>query len=503
MRLPGHVACPAALLVCILPASLAWGMDAGEVASAVAEGVAFALWPIIFVIVAALILYRYSLLTGGMETIKRMLTGASEDRRVLTLVLAWGFGGFLEGIAGFGTPGVIPGSVMIALGFPPLFAMTACLVANSAPTAFATLGVPTLTLSDVTGLGVMDVGGAAALQLMAPCVAVPFFLVIAAGGSPKAIKGVFLITLASGLSFALPILALMRFVGPELPTLIGSVCAISATIAANRLFYRDTEHNRKYRLRQEGGARLEPAPPASLPAGGTRPAEAFQAWLPFLMVLAVVVATSSLAPAVHAPLAALKSSVLIYSGEGGRPLTFSWLLTPGAMVLLSTLIACLIQRRRLSELAGIAAAALRQSKNPCITIVSIVAMAKVMNYSGMTADIATALIAVFGKAYPLAAPFVGAVGTFITGSDTTSCILFGNLQLGAAGTIGADPVWVTAANLSGATAGKMISPQSIAVAVAAGGMRGRDGELLRGALGYCAAYLAIVCAVTFAFCRFP
>jgi lactate permease len=168
------------------------------------------------------------------------------------------------------------------------------------------------------------------------------------------------------------------------------------------------------------------------------------------------------------------------------------------LISLSTVLVCFIQKRKPSDLMRIVKESLRQSVNPTITVLSIVATAKVMNYSGMTDSMALLLIAAFGGAYPLVAPVIGALGTFITGSDTTCCILFGKLQLGAAEAIGADPFRVAAANLSGATAGKMISPQSVAIAVATAGLAGKDGEILRGSLKYCVIYLARICALVYA-----
>jgi lactate permease len=500
LRLPGHIACPAALLISVLSALLFRGLSVAEAGSAVLEGVLFGLWPIVFVIVAALILYRYSLFTGGMEIIKKLLTGASADSRVLVLILAWGLGGFLEGIAGFGTPVIIPGGILISLGFSPLFSVVVCLVANSAPTAYATVGVPLLTLAGVTGLDPGRLSLAVAAQLFLLCLIVPFFLVIAAGKSLKAVKGVFGITLVSGLSFALPLLLLSKYAGPELPTLVGSVCAMIATAAANKALYRNNAHNRRYRI--DGGRDLPAAsgPPDAAGPDGAPPLlrETFQACLPFLVVLLTVICTSSLIPVIHDPLSLLQSTVRVYVGEGAGTLGFSWLLTPGMLILLSTVLTCALQRRKLSDLLRIILTSAKQSLNPAITILAVVATAKVMNYSGMTDSIALALIAVFGGAYPLAAPVIGALGTFITGSDTACCILFGKLQLGAAEAIGADPFHIVAANLSGATAGKMISPQSVAIAVTTAGLAGRDGEILRGSLRYCAIYLAILCALVYA-----
>jgi lactate permease len=494
LRVPGPIACLSALAVSVLSAIGAWKMTLLETGSAVLEGVLFALWPIVLVIFSALILYKYSVYTGGMAVIKKILAGVSFDRRVLVLIIAWGFGGFLEGVAGFGTPVIIPGGILIALGFSPLFSVIACLIANSAPTAFATIGIPLRTLADITAMDEKTLGFVTALQLAPLCMIVPFLLVAATGRSPRAIKGVFWTTFFSGAFFLLPILLLSKFAGPELPTLIGSVCSVAATVASNKIFYKNTERDRAFRIQS--------AEESSDKAPGTETAavslsEAVHACLPFGVVFLTVFITSDLIPPIHNPLSTLRTAARIYSGQGGAELTFSWVLTPGILILIAVLISCLIQKQSFAALAAIIKNAAVQSKNLTITVMSIVAMAKVMNYSGMTNDIALVLISVFGAAYPLIAPVIGAMGTFITGSDTTCCILFGQLQLKAAVAIGADPFWIVASNLSGATAGKMISPQSIAVAVATADLAGKDGEIFRGTLKYCAMYLLILCLYVF------
>jgi lactate permease len=284
--------------------------------------------------------------------------------------------------------------------------------------------------------------------------------------------------------------------------LTGSICAIFGTIAANKLLYKDTPHNRRYQMnRDEPKPNTERLPSAAASKASAVPPKTsmglFQACLPFLIILILVVATSNLFPAIHAPLSDLKTTIGVYAGAGAKTLTFSWLLTPGVLILLSTGLACFVQKQRLSALLAIAGSSVSQSRNPIITILSVVAMAKVMNYSGMTDSIALTLIAVLGEFYPFMAPVIGAMGTFITGSDTTCCILFGELQLKAANAVGADSFWIVAANLSGATAGKMISPQSVAIAIATAGMAGRDGEILRDILKYFLIYLLTVCLITF------
>ena len=482
-RLPGHVACPGGLILAAVLALFLLEKAPAEVATSALEGAIFALWPILLVVVSAMILYKYSVDTGGMETIKKLLTGISRDKRVLVLILAWGFGGFLEGIAGFGVPVLIPGSILAALGFNPLLAVVVCLVANSAPTPFAAIGIPVSALSGVTGLDPGVLGFNVALQLFIPCLILPFFLVMLVGGGIRAVRGVGLITLISGLSFAVPLLLVSRFIGPELPTLLGSVCAIVCVTLASKRFYRDDAHNKRFQI-------------DTVLTGGTVPVSIFQACLPFGLVLVIVTATSLIKP-VHDALAGIGFDTVVFAGEGGHTLSFALLLTPGVLILISLIIACLLQKRRFSELLRIAGATVFESRKTAVTIVTIIAMAKVMDYSGMTDAIALMLITVFAAFYPLVAPVIGMIGTFITGSDTTCAILFGSLQAGAARAIGADPAWIASSNLSAAAAGKMISPQSVAIGLRIGGLEGREGEIIRQTLRYALICTGIICFITF------
>jgi len=485
-RLPGHAACPGGLILAALLALFALGKAPAEVATAAFEGAIFALWPILLVIVSAMILYKYSVDTGGMETIKTLLTGISRDKRVLVLILAWGFGGFLEGIAGFGVPVLIPGSILVSLGFSPMLAVVACLVANSVPTPFAAIGTPVAALSGVTGLDAGVLGFNIAAQLYIPCIILPFFLVMLVGGGIRALKGVGRITIIAGLSFALPILLISKFVGPELPTLIGSVCTIVFVSAASKRFYSDDEHNRRYQIETTLIGRSE----------GKAPVSIFQACLPFALVLLLVTVTSLVGP-VHEAMARISFSAVVFAGEGGHALNFALLLTPGVLILISLLIASFMQGVRFSKLLRIAGDTIKESQKMAVTIVTIVAMAKIMDYSGMTDAIALVLIAVFASFYPLIAPVIGMLGTFITGSDTTCAILFGSLQAGAARAIGADPAWIASANLSAAAAGKMISPQSVAIGLRIGGLDGREGDIIRQTLKYALVCTAIICLITY------
>jgi lactate permease len=426
-----------------------------------------AIWPIFLVIIAAVFTYNLVTYTGGMETIKKMMSSVSTDQRILVLILAWGFGGFLEAIAGFGTAVAIPASILAALGFNPVFAAIICLIANTTPTAFGAIGLPVSTLASVTGLNVNDLSFTIAIQLFLMIVIIPFILVMITGKSLKALKGVFMITLMAGLSFGLPQIFVAKYLGAELPAIVGSVICMGVVVLMAKIFYKDTAAPNIEKIETK---------------------TAVMAWLPFILVFIIIILCSSLFPMINTPLKELSTTVQIYTGQHGKP---------GALIIIATYLGGLIQGVKFAEITGILKNTIKQMGKSAITIVAIVALAKVMGYSGMIGAIASVLVLITGDFYPLIAPLIGALGTFVTGSDTSANVLFGGLQVEAANAIGMSPYWLAAANTAGATAGKMISPQSIAVATAATGIIGSEGKILQATMKVCAIYVLIIGLVVF------
>lgn len=476
LKIPGQKACPIALAMTIVLAIVVWQMPVVDSLTAALEGAAMAIWPIFLVIIAAVFTYNLVTHTGGMETIKKMMSSVSTDQRILVLILAWGFGGFLEAIAGFGTAVAIPASILAALGFNPVFAAIICLIANTTPTAFGAIGLPVSTLASVTGLNVNDLSFTIAIQLFVMIVIIPFILVSITGKSVKAIKGVFLITLMAGLSFGLPQIFVAKVLGAELPAIVGSVICMAVVITMAKVFYKDT-----------AAKEVEKIPLKT----------AVMAWLPFILVFAIIILCSSLFPAINGLLKQVSTTVQIYTGPHGKPMTFYWLATPGTLIIIATYLGGLIQGVKFGAISTILGKTVKQMFKSAITIMSIVALAKVMGYSGMIGVIAQILVLVTGDFYPLIAPLIGALGTFVTGSDTSANVLFGGLQVEAAGAIGMSPYWLAAANTAGATAGKMISPQSIAVATAATGIIGSEGKILQATMKVCAVYVIIIGLVVY------
>lgn len=489
-RLPAHWAGLATAALAAVLAVFAWRQPAALVASAAAEGAAIALWPIMLVVVAAIFSYNVAQRTGALEQIKTMLTRISPDRRLQVLILAWGFGGFLEAVAGYGTAVAIPAGILAALGFEPLFAAVVCLVANTVPTAFGSLGIPVSTLAQITGLDPGVLSLTVAWQL-APFIAlVPFALVMMTGRLREdgtvargfgAVRGVGGIALAAGLAFALPQLAAAAWLGPELPALAGSLCSLAVTVWL-------------------AGRKRAKAAGRDAPAAGpaVAPAAAFKAWLPYLLILAFVLATSPLLPGVHRWLEGASSRIAIYAGPDAAPTLFKWVLTPGVLILAAALLGGWAQGLRPRQAGAAMLATLDKLKGSALTVVAILAMAKIMDHSGMVSTLAGFLARAAGPVYPLLAGMMGTLGTFVTGSDTSSNILFGKLQVGVAQQTGASAYWLAAANTVGATAGKMVSPQSIAVATAATGLVGREGAILGKTALFCIGYVAVLGALVWA-----
>lgn len=467
----------AALILTLFLALLFWKMPLSHAASAILEGMALGLWPIGLVVVSAIFMYNLSVKSGGMEIIKQMLSGISSDRRIQVLVLAWGFGGFLEAISGYGTSVAIPASILIVLGFNPLTAAVVCLVANTVPTAFGAVGIAVTTLAGLTGLDAGNLSFKIALQLAPLIVIVPFVLVAVTSKGLKGLRGVWLITLSSGLSFVIPQLLAARFLGEQMPTLLGSLCSLLVTIGLNAVLNKKEPHRPK-RTR------------VPLPA-------ALKAWMPYLLILLMILLTSPLFTSLHQAVASVKSALYVYQGPHARPVVFQWLSFPGTLIFLSALISAAVSRISLKTVLSVLGATLRQMAFSLVTILSIVSLAKLMTYSGMINDLANMLVAATGSLFPLISPFIGMLGTFMTGSDTSSNILFGTLQQKAANAIGADPVWLASANTAGATAGKMISPQSIVVATSAAGIKNMEGKIFRKTLLFSLVYAPLISLIVF------
>ncbi|MDU7145742.1 MAG: L-lactate permease [Veillonella sp.] len=337
LKLPAWQATSVAAIGSFIIAITAFQSDPFIMVTGALEGAALAIWPILLVITAAIFVYNLVVHTKAMETIKTMLSSVTSDTRVLALLLAWGFGAFMEGMAGFGTAVAIPAAMMVAVGFDPLKSIIACLVANSVPTTFGSIGIPTTTLASLTSLDPSHLGTFISVQLFLLNLIAPFFVVMIIGGGIKALKGVFLVTLLSGLALAVPETVINAKMGPELSVISASIVIMAVIIACAKIM---PPNDPQYAVKQTGEV-----PKVS-------GSEGLVAAMPFILIFVLLLLTSKLFPAINGPLASIKTSVPIYQGAGAKPYTFVWIATPGIMIFIAGIVGGFIQKAKAGEIFG-------------------------------------------------------------------------------------------------------------------------------------------------------
>ena len=484
LKMAGHRACVAALIMTMALAIGYWKLSTLCTATAALEGALNALWPICLVIVAALFTYNLTLKTGAMELIKKMLASVSRDKRVLALIIGWGFGNFMEGMAGFGTAVAIPASMLAGIGLDPMRAVLGCLVVNSTPTAFGSVGVPTVTLASVTGLDAVPLAGDVAVIQCILTFLSPFLMVCICGKGIKALKGMIPITIVAALSFTVPWFITAQILGPELPDIIGSICSMGCLIIAAKVFNKEPDEEYAIQVSGDKDMKEKTTEKMTVSAG-------VKAWSSFILIFVLLTSTSTLCPPIHNAIAGIKSTVTVYAGEGGNALSFSWINTPGVMIFIAAVIGGLIQGAVPKDMLEVFTETLKKYWKTILTICAVMATAKIMSYSGMISDIAKFLVAAAGPFYPFIAPLIGALGAFVTGSGTSTCVLFGGLQSETALALGLDAGWMAAANVMGAGIGKMVCPQGIAIGAGAIGAVGSESKILSAVFKYFLVYVVL------------
>jgi lactate permease len=472
VRRPAWVAALCGLGAAWLVASLVYGMPAGTLVSAIAYGGAFGLFPISWVVFWAIVLYRMTVDTGNFEILKDSIGGLTNDRRLQALLIAFAFGAFIEGAAGFGAPVAVAAGMLAGLGFPPFYAAGICLLANTAPVAFGGIGVPIITLAGITGLPLGDLSAWVGRICAPVSVFVPAYLILVMGGF-RAMKGVIPAVATCGISFAVTQFLVSNYVGPQLTDIASSLAAMGALLLLLRVWKpKDT-----FALPGDRGANLPRhwAPRAVL-----------RAWLPYFLLVVFVVlwgqdwirkpldaATWKIDwPGLHNAIERVPP-VVAKASPYAATFTLNTLSTAGTACLFAVLASALLLRIRPAQLGKVIATSCRQLAFSVLTIASVLALAFLMNYCGATTTLGLAFAAT-GQLFPFFSGLLGWLGVFLTGSDTSSNALFGGLQVVTAGRLGLDPVLMAAANSSGGVMGKMISLQNIAVAVAATGMATSD-----------------------------
>lgn len=461
-----------ALIATAVIALFGFHMEAQDLGVSFLYGSLKAISPILLIIVMALFSYNVLLKTQKIEIIKDQFSAISTDKGIQVLLLTWGFGGLLEGMAGFGTAVAIPAAILISLGFKPIFSSLVSLIANSVATGFGAIGIPVITLAEYAKVeDVQTLSAHVVLQLGLLMFIIPFILLFLTDSSMKKLpRNIFLSLLVGAVSLGGQ-WAAAQFIGPTTPAIIGSLLSIIVIVIYARL----TEKHADIPKEKQHSV-----------------GELFNAWSVYLLILLFVILTSALVAPVKNFLASISTTVWNFHVHGEvLPYKTAWLTHPGLVLFLGAFLGGLIQGAKAGELLSLLGKTFVQLTKTFVTVISLVALSTIMDKAGMITEIGVALAAATGAFYPLFAPFIGALGTFITGSDTSSNILFGGLQSQVATEIGANKSWLAAANTAGATGGKIISPQSIAIATSASNQQGEEGNILKSAIPYALGYVII------------
>ena len=485
-----------ALVVQILVALLVFHMPVSAAAGAGLLGLLTALWPIASIIVMAVWLYRLSVRSGRFDVIRSSIAAVSADQRVQVLLIAFAFGAFLEGVAGFGVPIAICAALLVQLGFPPVRAAVLCLVANVAAGAYGAIGVPVLVGAQVTGMETQELSRALVLLLQPLTFLVPFLLVWMVDGV-RGLREAWLPALVSSVVFCAVQGGLLWFMGPELADLAAGLLAMVALFAVCHVW---------------SPKRVSRAPEVPETAEGKHPlGEVVRAWSPFyilsiLMLIWSVPAVKTLfstgalsATTFQVPMPGLTGQVIAASGAVVEATwSFSILGATGTAILIAVILSFLSTPQVDAKALFEELRTTLTSLGPAIALIAVIlVLANLANYSGGSTAMGQALAAV-GPIFPLIAPIIGWIGVFLTGSVTNNNTLFGPLQFATAQGIGADPAALVGANTASGTTAKVVSPQSIAIAAGAVGLSGREAEILRGSIGYSLGMLGFMCLWSFA-----
>ena len=491
-RVRAHQAALAGLAAALLVATLGIGMPARLAGRAALFGAAYGLFPIGWILVNVLALYRLTVERGHFAVVQGSLAGVTTDRRLQLVLVAFGFGAFFEGAAGFGTPVAVTVALLIGLGFPALDASVYSLIANTAPVAFGALGTPLIALQGVTGLDLRALSAMVGHQLPIFSVIVPIWLVAAFDGW-RGVRETWPALLVAGLGFAIPQHLVAVYHGPWLVDVVASVCSM----AALTLFLR--------RWRPAGAPPPRPSR-VPAPADDTAGRAALRrAWAPWAILTVVVFVWGT--PQMKTFLNGLSAPVLPIAGlheavvrvapvvpvptPEGAVYTLNWLSATGSGILVATLLGALVMGCGLGDVSRAYLRTLRDLRFALLTIAAMLAVGYVTRYSG-TDTILGLAFARTGAWYPFVGTLLGWLGVALTGSDTSSNVLFGGLQVVTARQVGVDPTLMAAANSSGGVMGKMIDAQSIVVAGAATGQAGQEGTILRRVLWHSIALASLV-----------
>ena len=496
-RSPGHWAALFGTGSAVLLAILLWGMPISLAVNATLMGAAFGLFPIVWIVITAIWVYNMSVESGEFDIIRNSLACITDDRRLQALFIAFAFGSFIEGTAGFGTPVAITAAMLVGLGFNPMYAAGICLIANTAPVAFGAIGIPIVVAAKVTDIDMMLISKIVGRQLPFLSIIVPIWLSVTMCGFKRSLE-VMPALIVAGVCFAVTQFAVSNYVGPYLPDILSAI----VTIIGLGLFLRVWKPSKVFHFPDE-----KPSGPVTC---SYTPGEVVRSWTPYIILAVMVffwgldsvkallapIGVSFPWPGLH-NLVAKTAPIVAKDTPYAATYAFNFGSAAGTAILISGILsAFIIPNYGVGRAFACFIKTVKQLRFPILTIAMILGLASIMNYSGMSASLGLALAST-GALFPFFAPILGWLGVFLTGSDTSSNALFSSLQKTTATQIGVDPALTVAANSSGGVCGKMISPQSISVATAASGLVGQEGNIFRFTLKHSIGMVLIISVLTF------
>lgn len=501
LRLKGYVAATITVGLALAVALLLYKMPVTTALAAAIYGFFYGLWPIAWIILGAVFLYKISVKTGQFDVIRASIVSITPDQRLQLILVGFCFGSFLEGAAGFGAPVAITAALLVGMGFNPLYAAGLCLIANMGPAAFGAMGIPVIVAGQVSGVETGLIGQVIGRQLPLLSVGLVFVLMAIMDGW-RGVKETWPAALVAGLTFALSQFLVVTYVGPELPDVISGL--VTLLVLALFLKVWKPRHIFKFSNAESGAAT---ASSKDTPEVALSLCSIVKAWSPFIL-LTIMVTIWSIKPfkALFAPGGALSDWVIAIHvpmlhnlvekmppivGQPtlyGATYNLDLVSATGTAVMIAAILSILLLRMPAAKAVATAKETVKELALPIYSIGMVLAFAFVANYSGLSSTLALAMTKT-SHAFTFFSPLLGWVGVFLTGSNTSANALFGALQATTAQQIGVREVLLVAANTTGGSAGKMISPQSIAIACAAVGLVGRESDLFR---------FTIKCSLTFA-----
>jgi lactate permease len=470
LRRPAWQASLGGLIVALVIAILVWQLPIGLALDAVLAGAVFALWPVMWIVFNALLLYNIAVTSGRFDAFRDWVVDhMPNDRRVVLVVIGFCFGCLLEGVSGFGTPVAITSALLILVGYPPLEALTFTLIFNTAPVAFGALGAPVTVLGQVTGLPATALGAMIGRQLPFLAMLLPFYVMAIYGGT-RSVRALWPLLLVSGGSFATGQFVSSNFLDYALTDVLSSLISLITTLLFLRVW--SPAPDAEFMIRRDVAQARATRTASGIPG--------WQGWLPWLVVSAVVILWTHLKIFMIGqqtiPWPGLHNQVLI-TLYNNRPYAATWVFQPlatGTAILLAAIITAALVGVGPDRFFKCVGATWRQARIAILTVALIVGLAYLMNYSGLNYTLGLGVSSV-GLLFPLLSPFLGWVAVFLSGSDTSGNALFGNLQVVAANQLGLNPTLIAATNSSGGVMGKMISPQNIATGVSVTDLKGQEG----------------------------